>query len=293
MAAIRLNRREWILGTTLTAGGIWANWSAPPETATARPAGFRIGVCDWTLGLRADPKSLEVAAKLGLDGVQVDLGDPKSGLPLLRPEVQKVYVETSNQHKVAIASLALGALNNVPLKSEPRAERWVDESIDVCRALGVHVVLLAFFGDGDLRNDSRGVDTVVQRLKQFAPKAEKAGVVLGFESWLSAAQHMEILDRVASPALQVYYDVANSHKEGYDIYKEIRALGKRICEFHAKDYDDLYGKGSINFPQVRRAMDDIGYRGWIHMEGVKMPLGIEGSCLYDLGYLRGIFPPEA
>jgi sugar phosphate isomerase/epimerase len=141
-----------------------------------------------------------------------------------------------------------------------------------------------------LLNDPAGTESVVKCLKRLAPAAEKVGVTLGFESWLSAAQHMDILSRVGSPALQVYYDVGNSHKQGYDIYKEIRSLGKNICEFHAKDYDDLYGKGSIDFAQVRRAMDDIGYRGWIHIEGVKLPLGLEESVQYDARYLRDIFP---
>jgi sugar phosphate isomerase/epimerase len=63
-------------------------------------------------------------------------------------------------------------------------------------------------------------------------------------------------------ARQVYYDVANSHKMGYDIYKEIRTLGKRICQFHAKDYDDLYGKGSIDFARVRGDGRNR-YRGWL------------------------------
>jgi len=54
----------------------------------------------------------------------------------------------------------------------------------------------------------------------------------------------------------------------------------------------LYGKGSIDFEEVRLAMDDIGYRGWIVMEGVKMPLGVEESCRYDAQYLRGIFPAK-
>ncbi len=292
MNPAKLTRRRWLAGGAIAATGIFARgWSGNP--LTAEPGrGFRIGVCDWTLGLRADPRSLEMAAKLGLDGVQVDLGDAKAGLPLLKPEVQKVFIEASQKQKVAIGSLAMGVLNDVPYKSDPRAERWVDEAIDACKALGVRVILLAFFGNGDLRNDPKGVDAVVQRLKQVAPKAEKAGVVLGFESWLSAPQHLEILGQVGSRSVQVYYDVANSHKEGYDIYKEIRFLGRNICEFHAKDYDGLYGKGSINFQGVRRAMDDIGYRGWMHMEGVQMPLGIEGSCRYDLDYLRGIFPRE-
>ena len=105
-------------------------------------------------------------------------------------------------------------------------------------------------------------------------------------------RHMAIIERVGSPAVKVYYDVANSDKAGYDIYQEIRQLGKHICEFHAKDYDDLYGKGTIAFEEVRRAMDDIGYRGWIVMEGTQMPLGLEDSIRYDVKYLRSVFPPR-
>ncbi len=258
--------------------------------ASAR--GFKIGACDWTMGKRTDPAAMELAKRLGLDGVQLDLGNEKNDLPLRKPELQKQYLELSRKLKVEISSLALGVLNDVPLKSDPRAEQWVHDSIQVSRALGTRVVLVPFFAKGDLRNDPAGTDAVVERLKRLAPGAEKAGVILGLESWLSAEQHLDILHRVASPAVQVYYDVGNSQKAGYDIFKEIRALGKVICEFHAKDQADLYGKGTMNFPEVRKAMDAIGYRGWIQIEGVKMPLGIEESVRYDAQYLRSVFPRQ-
>ncbi len=257
---------------------------------TAR--GFKLAVCDWTIGKATDPASLEAAKRIGLDGVQVDFGRAEADLPLFDADLQRRFLDEARRSDMQIASLAMGVLNSVPYKSDPRAERWVAEGIDVCKALRVNVVLLAFFGNGDLKDDRKGTEVVVERLKQVAPKAEKAGVFLAIESWLSAEQHIDIIDRVGSPAVKVYYDVGNSHKAGYDIYKEIRLLGKHICEFHAKDYDDLYGKGSIDFEQVREAMDDIGYRGWIVMEGVKMPLGVEESCRYDAQYLRGIFPPK-
>lgn len=268
--------------------------SCAPFTKSRRTeacdAGFKLGVCDWTIGKRTDPGSLEMAKRIGLDGVQVDFGRGQDELPLFDPDSQKKFLDEAKKQDMEIASLALGVLNVVPYKSDLRAERWVAQGIDVCKAMGQNVVLLAFFGDGDLRNDKQGTDVVVQRLKKVTPKAEEAGVVLGIESWLSAEQHLDIIERVGSPAVKVYYDVGNSHKAGYDIYEEIRQLGKHICEFHAKDYDDLYGKGSIAFKEVRRAMDDAGYRGWIVMEGTKMPLGIEESCRYDAQYLRQIFP---
>ena len=299
MEPLLLTRREMMaksarvaLGGLAFAGGVFGGSSPGPRETKTHLRGFKIGACDWTLGKRTDPSALEMAKRLGLDGVQVDLGRPEDDLPLRKPELQKKYRELAKAYGVEISSLAIAAMNDVPYKSDPRAEPWVADSIDVCRALGVQVVLLAFFGKGDLRNDSKGTDAVIQKLKQVAPKAEKYQVSLGFESWLSARQHLEILDRVGSPAVQVYYDVGNSHLEGHDIYQEIRLLGKHICEVHAKDYDDLYGKGSVNFPEVRRALDDIGYRGWIVIEGVKMPRGLEESIQYDERYLRGIFPSK-
>ena len=288
MGKRKISRRELIVrgAQIASAGAAGIAWLQAKTAQT----GFKIGACDWTLGKRADPAALVMAKRLGLDGVQVDVGGPKNGMPVLKPEVQKLYLETAANQQVEIGSLAIGSLNDVPYKSDPQAEQWVSDSIDACKALGVKVVLLAFFAKGDLLNDPEGVAAVVQRLRKVAPKAERAGVTLGFESWLSAEQHMDILNRVGSPAVKVYYDVANSHKQGYDIYKEIRLLGKNLCEFHAKDYDDLYGKGSIDFKRVRLAMDDIGYRGWLHMEGTKLPLGLEESIRYDERYLRSVFP---
>jgi len=247
---------------------------------------FKIGACDWTLGKRTDPDALEAARRLELDGIMVDMGDPRKGFPLLQSELQKKYLTRAKELKVEVASLALGILNELPYKSEPQAQQWVADSIAVSRAFGTQVVLLAFFGKGDLKNDKKGTDAVTERLKEIAPKAEKAGVVLGFESWLSAAEHMAILDKVGSSAVQVYYDVGNSHKMGYDIYQEIRSLGPHICEFHAKDYDGLFGKGTINFPEVRRAMDDIHYRGWMHIESGAN----EEEIAYNGRYLRTVFP---
>ena len=191
---------------------------------------------------------------------------------------------------VEIASLCLDCLSQYPYKSDPRAQQYVADAIKAASTLGSRVVLVGFFFMGDLMRDKEGTDVVIQRFREIAPTAEKAGVTLGIESWLNAEQHMAILDRVGSNAVKVYYDVGNSAKMGYDIYKEIRFLGKNICEFHAKDFDGLYGKGGVNFPEVRRAMDDIGYGGWIHMEGPKTPLGIEASLAYDARFLRTIFP---
>lgn len=261
-----------------------------PLFAAPEKRRFKIGACDWSIGKMNDPAAFELAKQIGLDGVQVSLGTAANDMRLRQPAVQQQYRDAAKKAGLEVASLAIGEMNNVPYKSDPRTVAWVSDCIDVCQALGVRVVLLAFFNKGDLRDDKAGVDEVVKRLKAVAPKAEKAGVILGIESWLSAAEHLDILERVGSKAVQVYYDVCNSTDRGYDIYQEIRTLGQRICEFHAKENGALLGQGKVDFRKVRDALDAIGYRGWIQIEGAVPPGGpMLPSYQANCKFLRGIF----
>lgn len=285
-----LSRRRMISRSVLATAGVALMGPGRQWGWGAEKRRFKIGACDWSIGKMGSSGAFEVAKQIGLDGVQVSLGTAANNMQLRQPGVQQQYREASAKAGVEVASLAIGELNDVPFKSDPRTIEWVTDSIAVCRALGVRVVLLAFFGKGDLLDDKAGVDEVVRRLKTIAPAAEKAGVVLGIESWLSADQHLEIIDRVGSSAVQVYYDVCNSTDRGYDIFKEIRRLGKRICEIHAKENGSLLGKGKVDFPKVRQALDDIGYTGWIQIEGA-VPAGAAMLESYQANckFLRGIF----
>lgn len=229
---------------------------------------FSIGACDWSIGPAGDRKSFALARQIGLDGVQVSLNTKHDEMHLRNPETRRLHQEAAQQAGVRVGGLAIGLLNEVPYKSEPRTEAWVQDSVEVAKALGVKNVLLAFFGKNDLRGDKAGTQVVVERLKAAAPKAEKMGIVLGIESWLSAPEHLAIMDAVGSPAIKVYYDVCNSSVMGYDIFREIRQLGRdRICEIHLKENGYLLGKGKIDLVNVRRALDDIGYAGWLQIEG--------------------------
>ncbi len=273
-----------------TAASLSIASSCAPLFAAPAKRRFKIGACDWSIGKMDDPAAFEVAKQIGLDGVQVSMGTAANNMHLRQREVQQRCQQAAKAAGLEVASLAIGELNNIPYKSDPRTIEWVQDCIEVCQALGVRVVLLAFFGNDDLRDDQAGVDEVVRRLKAVAPKAEKAGISLGIESWLSADQHLEILDRVGSKAVRVYYDVCNSNDRGYDIYKEIRQLGKLICEFHAKENGALLGQGKVDFKKVRAAMDDIEYTGWIEIEGA-VPPGQQmlGSYQANCKFMRGIF----
>lgn len=290
MTPASLTRRQMLARSTQAVAALACATPLAPLFAAPDARRFKIGACDWSIGKLANPAAFEVAKQIGLDGVQVSLGTEANGMHLRQPGMQHTYRDAAKQAGLEIASLAIGELNQVPYKSDPRTIEWVSDAIDVCRALGVRVVLLAFFSKGDLRDDPPGVDEVVKRLKAVAPKAEQAGVVLGLESWLNAETHLDILERVGSKAVQVYYDVCNSNDRGYDIYQEIRHLGReRICEMHFKENGALLGRGKVDFKRVRAALDDIGYRGWIQIEGA-VPKGATMLESYQANckFVRGV-----
>jgi len=259
--------------------------------ATGAAPRFSLGACDWSLGMRGRTDAFTLAKDLGLDGVQVSMGTVDNDLQLRKADMQRAYREAAAATGVRIGGVALDVMNAVPYKSDPRTEQWVSDSIDVARALDVGVILMAFFDKGDLRNDPEGQAEVIRRLRAVSRKAEQQKVVLGIESWLSAADHVRILDAVGSPNVRVYYDLANSTQMGYDVLAEIRQLGRdRICEFHAKENGFLLGQGRIDFPAVRRALDDISYAGWMQIEGA-VPKGqpIVDSYRENVRFMRTHF----
>ena len=229
---------------------------------------FYIGACDWSIGKKADLGAMELASKIGLDGVQVSLGTVENNMHLRQRAIQKEYKKLSKKYGVKIGGMAIGELNRIPYKSDDRTDAWVSDSIDVAAELNCKVILLAFFGKGDIKNDIEGTNRVIEKLQKVAPKAERAGVILGIESWLSAEEHVHIIDNVGSSHVKVYYDTANSHKMGYNIYEEIKWLGEdRICEFHMKENGNLLGQGEVDFVKVKECLSAINYKGWMQIEG--------------------------
>ncbi len=285
-----ITRRSLLKGT---AAMVAAQALSPLTFAEAEKLRFKIGACDWSIGKDSDIGVFEVAEQIGLHGVQVNLGREKNDMHLRNKDVQASYLAESKRTGIKISSLAIGELNNVPYKSDVRTEQWVSDSIDVAKALGVNVILLAFFAKNDLRNDDAGKAEVVSRLKKVAPKAEKMGITLGIESYLTAQEHLDIMQQVGSKAIKVYYDFRNATDAGNDIYQEVKLLGKdNICEIHMKENGLLLDKGTLDWPKIRKSLDEIGYLGdgWMQIEW-SMPDKADTveSYQHNLAYLKKVF----
>ena len=257
----------------------------------ARPTGaLKIGVTDWNLRLTGDVSAVALAAKLGFDGVQISLGrTPVNGkLPLDDSGIQAQYVAAAKEHGIPLDGTCLDILHVDHLKNNSQAQIWVADSIQITRKLNTKVILLPFFGKAALSTHDE-MDHVADVLKELAPKAEKAGVILGLEDTISAQDNVRIMDRAGSPALQVYYDVGNSTEGGFDVVKEIRWLGaRRICQIHLKDNPHYLGEGKIDFPAVMQAITDIHFAGFANLETDWPSKSIDNDMARNLRFVRGL-----
>jgi sugar phosphate isomerase/epimerase len=262
--------------------------AAPLVRAAAK---IPIGITDWNLRLAANPEAIPLAAQLGFDGVQISCGRRLVGdrMPLDNPEVIARCLTLSTQHKIPIFGTCADRLHENGLKSDPLAVRWVHDSIRLTRAVGTRVLLLPFFGKWALQTRQE-MDYTGDALRELAPEAEKADVILGLENTNSAEDNVRIMDRTHSRNILVYYDVGNSTRNGFDVVKEIRWLGKdRICQFHLKDNPNYLGEGAIQFVPIMAAIRDIGFPGYAVLEtDLKSPATLEGDMRKNLAYIRAL-----
>jgi L-ribulose-5-phosphate 3-epimerase len=254
------------------------------------PDGLKIGVTDWNLRLTGKTEAVALAAKLGFDGVQISLGrKPVAGkLPLAEPAIQARYVVEANEYRIPIDGTCLDILHVDHLKNNRQAQKWVSEGIEITSNVKTVVMLLPFFGPAAITKPAE-MDYVADVLKELAPDAEKAGVILGLEDTISAEDNVRIMERAGSNAVKVYYDVGNSTEGGFDVVKEIRWLGaQRICQIHLKDNPHYLGEGKIDFPAVIKAITDIHYKGFANLETDCPSQSVENDMARNLKYVRGL-----
>lgn len=256
---------------------------------TGRTAPFRIGVTDWNLRKEADPASFALARQIGVSGVQVSLASGRGAdRKPIGKEVVAGYGRESKTHDVPITSTCLNILHTNYLKSDPLGPQRVSEGIALTKAIGVEVMLLPFFGDGALKTEAE-MDRVGDILRELAPDAQKAGVILGLEDTISARDNVRIMERAKSPAVLTYYDVGNSTVNGHKVVEEIRWLGaERICEVHLKDDPHFMGEGPIDFPAIVDALVDLKFARWAVLETSSPTRDVAADMKKNLAYTRGL-----
>jgi L-ribulose-5-phosphate 3-epimerase len=240
---------------------------------TVNPMPVRIGMTDWNLGQRGDISKIALAREIGLDGIQVSLQFPTDGKTqtLREPKTQAAFRQAALDNGIQICSLAIGSpgRTRLPLHTNPAAAILLTEAVEVAHNLGTTNILLPILGDSHIDMTSQTqVDTFVAMMKEVARYAEKYGVVVAVEDWISAEDNIRLLDAIGSEYVGVYYDAHNLVPRVKDIYAEPKMLGRRIRQIHVKNANMLLSVegGRVDWPRMAREFYEIGYRGWYVLE---------------------------
>ena len=134
----------------------------------------------------------------------------------------------------------------------------------------------------DARTSYRDAWTRSQKVirERLLPMARDLKVVIAVEEvWnkflLSPIEFARYVDEFESPWVKAYFDVGNVVFYGFP-QDWIRTLGARIVKLHLKDFKldrpaSRYtfvnlGEGDIDWPEVRRALEEIKYNGYATTE---------------------------
>jgi len=241
-------------------------------------AGQRGAKLRKALQFRMLPKSLSdadkfrLAKKCGFEGIE---GSPMEDLAAAR-ELGRLAREAGTPFH----SIVYGGWG-APF-SDPRPEvidkglAGMETALRSAKALGAEAVLLV----PAVVNEDVGYGQAYERsqkhIRKLLPLAEEVRVIIAVENvWnkflLSPLEFARYVDEFDSRWLKAYFDVGNVIIFGY-AQDWIRTLGKRIVKIHLKDFKrkgyewtNLL-EGDVNWKQVRLALDEIGYDGFLTPE---------------------------
>jgi L-ribulose-5-phosphate 3-epimerase len=240
----------------------------------------------WALG-----QGLDLIKKATYDGVDLWMGKTPwfhmsttdAALLRLRRSVESAGLVVTNVSTVLNWDFPISSPDK---KIRDYGIRVVERQIEAAVLLGCDVVLVV---PGTVNRDTNYNDVYkrsVEALQALAPAAEKAKVTIGCEPntcyerfLLSPREFAQFLDDVGSSHVGVILDTANAHDLGF-AEQWIQILGNRMTQLHMRD--TLYKRGHSDedttatclylgdndWPAIRKALDEIGYDGWLIAEPI-------------------------
>ena len=248
------------------------------------------GVMDPVIRAADDDERFRQAKRLGFAGVEVTLSR-------LEPERLEALRRAQHAHRLAVPSLVLGehsdrgGIADLDPTVAAHAREDVERAIEWAAELRAEAILIPFFGRAELRDDA-DLERAALAFRPLCELAGGRGVTLCYEGTLPAERIHALAERVGSPAFGCYFDLANVVARGMDTATELRALGALVRRLHFKDTrvqpgDCAPGLGRVDFIESARALDEIGYDGWVVLE---TPAGPPELVARDLAFARSVLP---
>jgi L-ribulose-5-phosphate 3-epimerase len=260
---------------------------------------YKIAVIDLMLLKRQKLGAIALAKQIGADGLELDMGGlgkrPTFENQLAVDSIRKQFIDKAKEQNIEFCSLAMTGYYAQSFCGREEYIKSIEDCIKTMQLMNVKVGFLPMGVQCDLKQNLSIRDSVVYRLKIVGKLAEKAGVTIAIETALSAKEEVKLLEEIGSPAVKIYFNFSTPLKEGRDLYKELKTLGKqRISMMHCTNKDGVWLQNDpeIDMKKVKKTLDKMKWSGWLVIERSRdatKPRDVKGNYGANTAYLKSIF----
>ena len=277
---------------------LFFSWFAGIKKACAQQR-YNIAAVDLMMLKRQKIGAIPLASQVGVQGLELDMGGlgnrPTFDNQLLNDSIRAQFMQQAKSFNISFCSLSMSGYYAQSFCGRENFLQSIEDCIRTMKLMGVKVGFLPMGVQCDLIKHPELMDAVVSRLQQVGKMAAEAGVVIGIETALDASAEKKLLKQVRSDAIKSYFNFSNPLKNGRDLCKELRVLGrKNIIQIHCTDDDGvlLQDNTRLNMRKVKQTLDKMGWSGWLVLErsrDAKEPNNVKKNFGSNAAYMKSIF----
>ena len=198
-----------------------------------------IGLADWRLPVNG-PEGVYLAAEVGAEGIQLDLGGPERAPWLDNPQrlkaIQNAIADTG-VHPLAVSANVMNDIGLCAKSGSPAAKdvlNIISRAIDAASALDVGLVFLPSFRRSEIINHAALIRTA-EVLQWACTEAQRRGLLLATENVLTPHDLLKLIRLVDSVTLRVVLDTGNPLKVRQSPLGIVKVAAKWIApQIHIK-----------------------------------------------------------
>ena len=241
---------------------------------------MKIGVSAFAWTTQFEKKHLPILSfvrEQGIAGFEIPMFDPAA---IDAPAIRKAMAE--NELECTVCAILPPGIN--PISSDAEVRRRSAEHLVRCieKSAEMGAALIAgplYAPIGYLPERRRTEEEWNRALECFLPlveSLERNAVNLAIEPvnrsetffLKTVAEAKLFCDAVGHPRLGITVDTFHANIEEKSIPRALAAAGDRLMHVHASENDrGLLGSGHVDFPTVVSSLREIGYRGFLMIEG--------------------------
>jgi len=271
---------------------------------------MRFSVCNELFGNWEFKEALKFASTIGYDAVEIapftlcdsifELGRDRR--KELREEFGSIGIGCSALHWLLVKPAGLHISHPDPSVRSKTVE-YLRGLISFADDIGCRTMVFGSPGQRNIQgmDKSQGWKLALETFRACVRDLEDRGVTIGLEplrhdmtNFINKADEAaEFIDAIGSDNFKLTLDVfAMTGEEASPAYA-IRKHGRSLVHFHANDDNERGpGTGGADYKQIKAALENIGYMGYMSIEVFKFDQDPRAIARGALDYLRGLFASQ-